>query len=68
VNVEQAVALLQTENPNTEVFVCHWAKSGGTARPIIRPLAEVRWQRDQWHPARLCLMEKDDRGQYLASR
>ena len=67
-NVEEAIGLLQQEDPEAEVYVCHWAKSGGTARPIIRPLTEVRWQRDQWHPARLCLIEKDDRGAYLAGR
>ena len=66
--VEEAIALLQSEDPNAEVFVCHWAKTGATGRPIIRPLAEVRWQPDQWHPARLCLIEDDGRRECLAAR
>ena len=63
--VEETIALLEKENPKAEVFVCHWAKTGATARPIIRPLAEVRWQCDQWHPTRLCLIEDDGRREFL---
>jgi len=61
--VEEAIALLGKENPKAEVFVLHWAKSGGKAYPRIHPLAAV-----EHRSGRLCLVEKDDRGQFLADQ
>jgi len=60
---EELVELLQKEHPNTELFVCHWAKRAGRARPIIFPLAELKHRDGQ-----LCLVEEDDLKLYLADR
>ena len=62
--VAEAIALLEKENPNAELHVLHWAKSGGKAYPRIHLLAEVRRLED----GRLCLIEEDDRKLFLADR
>jgi len=46
-----------------ELYVCHFAKRAGKAKPVIHPLAELRWI-----DGRLCLVEADDRKLYLADR
>ncbi len=61
--VEELTKLLQWRNPKAKIHVCHFAKRGGKAKPIILPLAAVRWI-----DGRLCLVEEDDRKLYLADR
>jgi len=59
--VEELIEKLRVRNPKTKIHVCHYAKRAGKARPIIFPLAAVRWVKGQ-----LCLVEEDDRKLYLA--
>lgn len=61
--VEELTKLLRWRNPKAKLHVCHFAKRAGQAKPIIFPLAEVRWI-----DGRLCLVEEDDRKLYLADR
>lgn len=61
--VEELAKLLQWRDPKTEIHVCHYARRAGQAKPMIRPLAELRWI-----DGRLCLVEEDDRKLYLADR
>jgi len=60
--VEELIKRLQKEHPKTRVYVCHYAKRAGKAKPIVMPLAEL-W----WLEGRLSLVEADDRKLYLAS-
>ncbi|MBA7474259.1 hypothetical protein ES707_09607 [subsurface metagenome] len=60
--VEELIEKLRVRNPKTEIHVCHFAKRAGQAKPIIFPLAAVRWIKGQ-----LCLVEEDDLTLYLAS-
>ncbi len=60
--VEELIEKLRVRNPKTEIHVCHYAKRAGKAKPIIFPLAAVRWIK-----GRLCLVEEDDLTLYLAS-
>ena len=60
--VEELIKRLKKWHPKIEIQVCHYAKRAGEAKPIIRPLAELRWI-----DGRLCLVEEDDRKLYLAS-
>jgi len=60
--VEEAIALLQREDPKAEVYVCHFAKFGTRACPRIHPLADIAWI-----DGRLVLVEADDRKLFLAS-
>lgn len=62
-NVEEAINLLYQHNPEYEIHVCHYARRAGKNKPMIRPLAEVRWI-----DGRLCLVEEDDRHLYNADR
>ena len=61
--VEELINLLDMEDCLDQIHVCHYAKRGGQAKPIIFPLAEVRWI-----DGKLCLVEEDDRKLYLADR
>ena len=61
--VEEAIKELQKQDAKAEVYVCHFAKFGTRACPRIHPLAAV-----EHRSGRLCLVEKDDRGQFLADR
>lgn len=60
--VEELREELLGQHPRTELHVCHYAKRAGRAKPIIFPLAELRWI-----DGRLCLVEEDDLKLYLAS-
>jgi len=60
--VEELIDRLYLHGPRIKLHVCHYAKRGGRAKPIILPLAELRWI-----DGRLCLVEEDDRKLYLAS-
>lgn len=62
-NVEELLNLLDTEDYLDEIHVCHYARRAGKNKPMIRPLAEVRWI-----DGRLCLVEEDDRHLYNADR
>ena len=61
--VAEAIELLQRRDPEAELHVCHFARRAGQAKPIIRPVGEVRW-----FGSRLCVVEADDRNLYLADR
>jgi len=61
--VEELIELLKERWPQTKVHMCHFARRAGQAKPMIRPLAEVRWI-----DGRYCLVEEDDRKLYLANR
>ncbi|MBA7635005.1 hypothetical protein ES703_42605 [subsurface metagenome] len=60
--VEELLESLHWRDPGTNLHVCHFAKRAGQVKPIIRPLAELRWI-----DGKLCLVEADDRKLYLAS-
>lgn len=60
--VEELRKLLKPRWPGTEIHVCHFAKRAGQVKPIIHPLAAVRFI-----DSRFCLVEEDDRKLYLAS-
>jgi len=61
--VEELYELLRKQHPRSRLYVCHYAKRAGQAKPIIRPLAELRRV-----GCDLCLVEADDRKLYLADR
>lgn len=61
--VEELIEKLKKQHPKIKLQVCHYAKRAGQAKPIIRPLAELRMLYG-W----LCLVEEDDRKLYLADR
>ena len=61
--VEELIELLKERWPKTKVHMCHFARRAGQAKPMIRPLAEIRW-----FDGRLCLVEEDERRLYLRDR
>jgi len=61
--VEELIEKLQRRCPEAKLHVCHFARRAGKAKPMTRPLAELRWLN-----GRLCLVEEDDRKLYLADR
>jgi len=61
--VEELIEKLHWHTSETKVHVCHYARRAGKNKPLIRPLAELRWI-----DGRLCLVEEDDRKLYLADR
>lgn len=61
--VEELIKRFEFCASYTELHVCHFARRAGKNKPMIRPLAEVRWI-----DTHLCLVEADDRKLYLADR
>lgn len=60
--IEELTEALQKEGiPGDTLYVCHFAKRAGQVKPIVFPLAELRWL-----DSRLCLVEEDDLNLYLA--
>jgi len=61
--VEELVNKLDMHDYLDKLHVCHFARRAGKNKPMIRPLAELRWI-----DGKLCLVEADDRKLYLAGR